>query len=104
MSTKIVVLFNLKPGVEPARYEAWARATDLPTVKALKSIDDFKVFRCAGLLGSEDEPPYKYIEIIDVKDMAVFGGEVASPTMQQVAAEFQELSDNPVFILTELLG
>ena len=33
--TIIVVLFNLKPGVSAAEYEAWAKATDLPTVNSL---------------------------------------------------------------------
>jgi hypothetical protein len=37
MST-IVVLFNLKPGVEASAYEAWARDRDLPNVKALPSV------------------------------------------------------------------
>ena len=69
MSTKIVALFNLKPGISVADYEAWAKAKDIPTVNGLKSVDEFAVFKSVGLLGSEDKPPYAYIEIIDVNDM-----------------------------------
>jgi len=101
--TRIVALFNLKPGVSVADYEAWAKERDLPTVNGLASIDKFEVFRSAALLGTEAPPPYQYVEIIDVADMDAFGAEVASATMQAIAAEFQALAD-PVFIVTDKVG
>lgn len=104
MSTKIIALFNLKPGVSVSDYEAWAKSTDIPTVNGLKSVDNFEVFKSVGLLGTEDAPPYKYIEIIDVNDMETFGGEVGTETMQKVAGEFQAMADDLAFILTEKLG
>jgi hypothetical protein len=100
---KIVVLFNLKKGVDPKAYEKWAKTTDLKTVRGLKSIDGFQAFRSAALLGSAKKPPYAYIEIIDVNDMGAFGADVATKTMQKVAGEFQSFADNPTFILTENL-
>jgi hypothetical protein len=101
--TRIVALFNLKPGVSVADYEAWAKESDLPTVNGLASIDKFEVFRSAALLGSEAPPPYQYIEIIDVADMDAFGADVASETMQAIAAQFQALADT-TFIVTEKVG
>jgi len=99
--TKIVVLFNLKNADATAEYEAWARATDLPTVNGLASVDAFTVHRSIGLLGSDGKPPYHYVEILDVNDMSTFGAEVSEKTMQKVAGEFQAFADNPIFILTE---
>lgn len=104
MATKIVALFNLKSGVGIADYEAWAKATDIPTVNGLTSVDSFEVFKSVGLLGTEDKPPYEYVEIIDVNDMDGFGGEVSTETMQKIAGEFQAMADDLVFILTEKLG
>lgn len=104
MSTKIVALFNLKPGVSVSDYEAWAKETDIPTVNGLKSVSMFEVFKSVGVLGSEDKPPYAYIEIIDVNDMDGFGGEVGTEAMQKVAGEFQAMADDLVFILTDKLG
>jgi hypothetical protein len=104
MGTRIVALFNLKPGVSTVDYEAWAKRVDLPTVSGLKSIEKFEIFKSAGLLGSDAAPPYAYIEIIDVKDMGEFGAEVSSQTMQRVAGEFQAMADNLSFILTDKLG
>ncbi|MEM8987828.1 MAG: REDY-like protein HapK [Pseudomonadota bacterium] len=99
--TTLVVLFNLKEGVSAADYEAWAKATDLPAVRALSSVDSFDVVRAAGLLMSDDKPPYEYVEIIKVNDMATFGGQVSTEAAQKVAAEFQGFADNPVFMLTD---
>ena len=104
MSTIIVALFNLKSGVSAEDYENWARNTDIPTVNGLKSVDKFEVYRSVGLLGSEDSPPYAYIEIIDVADMDEFGGEVSTEAMQAVAGQFQEMAQDVFFILTERLG
>jgi hypothetical protein len=100
MATTIFCLFNLKPGVTEADYEAWAKSTDIPTVRSLKSIDHFAVFQTSALLGSDAKPPYRYVEIIVVNDMDTFGGEVSTETMQKVAGQFQGFADSPMFILS----
>ena len=101
--SKIVVLFNLKDDASAADYEQWAKTTDLPTVRGLKSVDNFEVFRTTGLMGSTASPPYQYVEILDVKSLEMLGQDVATDTMQKVAAEFQTFADNPLFILTDPL-
>ena len=100
---RIVVLFNLKPGTDVAAYEKWARTTDIPGVRGLRSVADFQVYRTTGVLGTEARPPYSYIEVIDVPDMNAFGADVGSDAVQKVAAEFQQFADNPQFILTQAL-
>lgn len=55
---RILVLFNLLPGADVTAYEAWAKATDIPGVRALGSVADFQVYRLTGILGSTDKPPY----------------------------------------------
>lgn len=104
MSTKIVALFNLKPGVSVADYEAWAKSKDIPTVNGLQSVDSFEVFKTTGLLGSDAKPPYAYIETIDINDMERFGGEVSTDAMQIIAGEFQAMADDLIFVLTDKLG
>ncbi len=101
MATRILALFNLKPGVSVSDYETWAKTVDIPTVNGLGSIASFDVFKSTGLLGSEEAPPYAYFETIDVNDMDQFGQDVGSETMQKVAAEFQAMTDDLVFILSE---
>jgi len=100
----LIVLFNLRAGVSAIEYETWANAVDIPTVKALKSITDFKLYKSQLLFGSEATPPYQYFEIIDIHDMDTFGAEAGTATMQRVAGEFQQFADGPLFVLTERCG
>lgn len=99
--TNLVVFFNLRDGVDPSDYEAWAKSTDLPIVRGLDSVKSFSVYRVSGLLGSDEPPPYEYVEVISVGDMSGFSEEVASETMQKVASEFQKYADGPLFLTTE---
>lgn len=98
---RIIVLFNLKPGVDAADYEAWARGTDLPGVNVLGSVERFTVHKATGLFGSDGLPPYDYIEVIDIHAMDPFVADVSDPEFQKVAANFGAFADNPRFILTE---
>jgi len=100
--TKIVVLFNLKPGVSVEDYERFARETDVPIVNALPSVNRFEVLKASGLLGG-GASPYTYLEIIDLKSLEQLGQDVATEKMQQVAAQFREFADSPQFIITENL-
>lgn len=102
-TTRIVALFNLKPGVKVADYEAWARAVDLPTVNGLPSIRKFEVFKATEVMGSDAKPPYRYVEILDVRDMGQFGQDVASAVMQAVAKDFAGMAD-VIFLITKKIG
>lgn len=97
---RILVLFNLKPGVDPAAYESWARTRDIPTVRALPSIAGFEVAAATGLLMGEGKPPYQYVEVIDVGNPDQFGKDVATEEMQKISSEFQQFADNPLFVTT----
>lgn len=101
---RIIVLFNLKPGVAVADYEAWAKSRDIPGVRSLPSIDDFRIYRTTGLLGGTAPAPYQYIEVIDIADMDGFFTDVAGEASQAVAKEFMAfLGEPPIFMLTEQL-
>jgi hypothetical protein len=96
---RLIVLVTLKDGVSHEDYQAWAKSTDLPTVRALPSIAGFDLFRATGLLGG-GTAPCDYVEIIDIGDMDAFGSDVARPEMQAIAAQFAAFADT-VFITTE---
>ena len=100
---RIIVLFNLKDGVDPAAYEAWARGSDIPAVNALGSVIRFTVHKSLGLFGSGEAAPYQYVEVIDIAGMDGFVADISTPEFQAMAAPFQQFADNPQFILTENL-
>lgn len=96
----IVVLFNLKAGVDREEYLAWARTADLPTVRSLRSVSSFRVLATSGLLGG-GAAPYEYVELIEVADMEGLGADIGTEAMQKIAAQFQEYADGPTFILAD---
>ncbi|MEO9470060.1 MULTISPECIES: REDY-like protein HapK [Sphingomonadales] len=98
---RIIVLFNLKDGVNIAEYEEWAKTRDIPTASGLASVQSFTVHKATGLFGSDDPSPYEYFEIIDITGMDEFVTDVSDPAFQAAAAPFQDYADNPTFILTE---
>lgn len=97
----VIVLFNLKDGVDPAEYEKWARDRDLPTVNGLQSVYAFRVQKASAVLGSDASPPYRYIEILDHAGLDALGADIGTPEMQAVAAEFAQFADNPTFVVTD---
>ena len=101
--TKLIVVFKLKTDADRAAYEKWAQTTDLPTVRALPSVEDFQVHKVSGLFGTDDPAPYDYVEIIDIGSMEQFGQDVSTETMAAVAGEFQGFADSPMFMLTSNL-
>lgn len=100
----LVVLFDLQDEAAKEAYEKWAQTTDVPTVKGLASIDDFKVFRLNSVMGSKEPSPYQYCEIILINDMEKLGAELETATMKRVASEFQQFALNPTFIVSEQIA
>ena len=95
-------MFNLKDAATSrTAYEKWAAAHDVPTVKNLKSVDDFQVFRMGNILGTETPSPYQYCEIIEVNDLTGLFSDIGTPEMQKIAGEFAAFADNPLFVLSE---
>lgn len=100
----LVVLFDLKDQEARDAYEKWAQTTDVPTVKGLDSIDDFKVYRMNSIMGSSEKPPFQYCEVIDINNMEALGPELETETMKRVAAEFQSFAHNPVFMISDQIA
>ncbi len=100
---RIIVLFNLKPDVDPAAYEAFARDMDIPGVNALESVFDFTIHRATGLFGSDAPSPYQYVEVIDITNIDHFVADVSTDVVQVLVARFGEFADDPKIILTEEL-
>ena len=99
--TYLIVLFNLKADASPEAYEHWARTTDIPNVRALKSNAGFEVFKTTSVRGSDSAPPYQYVELIAIADMSQFGADVATETMKKVAGEFRQFAEGPIFVVAE---
>ena len=100
---RIIALFNLKPGVAIADYEAWAAKRDMPGVRSLVSVKDFNVYRTTGVLFADGAPPYQYVEVLDISHMDEFNKDCAGDLVSQLGSELAAYADNAVFMTTELL-
>ena len=100
---RIIALFNLTPEADVGAYEEWARARNLPGVRALVSVKDFAIYRATGVLFSEKSPPYRYIEVIDVDGLETFLEDVKSDAIETLANEMGAFADDVVFLSTERL-
>ena len=96
----IVVLFNHKPGASVSEYEQWARDRDIPKVRSLGSVSDFRVLKMGNLLGTETASPYQYCELIEVPDMDAFFADLGREDVQEGAKAFGSFADNPMFIVS----
>jgi len=99
--SNVLVLFNLKKGVDVAEYERWAKTRDLPTARNLSSVDQFNVLKSNGMFGTDAPAPYEYVELLQVNDFEKLGAEAGEGEMAKVAAEFAEFADNPQFIILQ---
>lgn len=100
----LIILFNLKDDGQRAGYERWAAESDRPAVRRMQSVDSFDGLRSVSLLSGDGEPPYQYIEVIRVNDLAGFRNEVSDDAMQQLASEFNAFTSEPAFIVCETLA
>jgi hypothetical protein len=97
----VLVLFNLKANASVNDFEHWAKSKDIPTVKSLGSINDFRVLKLGMILGSDKPAPYQYAELIEINDMEAFFVDLGSESVQAGAKQFNEFADSPLFILAD---
>lgn len=101
---RIIALFNLKAGVARDDYEEWAKSRDLPGVRSLVSVNDFNIYRTTGVLFSDDQPTYQYVEIIDIEEIDNFMKDVGGDIVGELSAEMAQFTENLVFLTTEQLS
>lgn len=101
MALTLLALFNLKEGMASANYLEWAKSVDIPTANGLKSVSEFSVYGVSGVFGSDGQPPYEYFEIIQVTNMDDFLADIGSETMQDIAAQFGQFTDDVIFLVSD---
>jgi hypothetical protein len=89
----MIVLVNLKEGVNPEDYERWILDSYVPAVSRLSSVEDWRDYRVGGLLGSDAAPPYRYVVTLEITDPEVLGREMGGGEMQRLFSELHELAE-----------
>ena len=89
----MIVLVDLKEGVDPEDYERWVLESYAPAVRELPSVEDWRDYKATGLLGSDAAPPYRYVVTLDIRDLDQLGRDVASEGMQGLLSELHDLAE-----------
>ncbi len=89
----VIVLINLKEGVEPEDYERWVRESYAPAVRGLPSVEDWRDYRATGLLGSDAAPPYRYVVTLDIGDVDQLGRDAAGEEIRWLLSELRDMAE-----------
>ncbi len=89
----MIVLVDLKEGVDPEDYERWVLESYAPAVRELSSVEDWRDYKATGLLGSDAAPPYRYVVTLDIRDLDQLGRDAASEGMQALLSELHDLAE-----------
>lgn len=97
----LLVLFDLRPGVDPGLFERHLAEADLPALRRLDSVDDVTLLRAGGLLGSDAPPPARYVEIVEVRDLERLVKDLATPERQAEAEALSAFVTPPSYLVCE---
>jgi len=89
----MIVLVNLREGVDPGDYERWVLESYAPAVRDLPSVEDWRDYRVTGLLGSDAAPPYRYVVTLEIEDLAQLGRDMAGEEMHKLLSELHKLAE-----------
>jgi hypothetical protein len=89
----MIVLVNLKDGVDPEDYERWILDSYAPAVRDLPSVEDWRDYRVNSLLGSDAAPPCQYVVTLDIKDVEQLGQDMGGEEMRRLFSELHDLAE-----------
>lgn len=95
------LISTLKPGVDPAEYEAWVRARDYALVRSLPNYVSYRVHRITGPIQGFAAAGWQYLERIEVRSLARHDADLASPAgvalREELYGRFLDRSRNIYF-------
>jgi hypothetical protein len=97
---KCIVTFRLKPDVGMEDYLDWFRRENVPAVRKMQTISSYRVWHVVGAM--EGEPPFDFLEEMEISDRAAFEHEVESlPEMTAMLDGWYARVADPVIVYAE---
>ncbi|MGH3004729.1 MAG: hypothetical protein ACRDOS_02285 [Gaiellaceae bacterium] len=105
MAHRVFFLNKLREGVHPSDYERWVREVDYPFARSIPSIESYVVSRAASLLGEDGKPPYDFIEVVEVTDLAAYEADLSTdkPEVQEFDKEWLSYVGEAVAVVGEVI-
>jgi hypothetical protein len=80
MRKRVFFLTQLKPETSPDAYERFLRDVDYPLTLELLPVSYYRATRIEAKVIGEGEPPYQYIEVLDIEDYDAYLNAFANPS------------------------
>ena len=84
----MIVLVDLKDGVAPEDYERWVADSYRPVVLGLPSVSDWRGYKVGG-----DEPPYRYVVMVEVNDAEKLVQDAGGEEMRRLLDELHDYAE-----------
>ena len=86
--------------VYPAR---WVREVDYPFARRLPAINSYVVTRLDALLMEEGEPPYDYLEVIEITSIDEYRAALSGPEIEDFFKEWTSYVGESVAVYGEVI-
>lgn len=94
------VTFRLKPGVSPEEYEEWFRTVNVPAIKKMSTVGEYRVWRIVGT--AEGEAPFQILEEMEISDRESFDAELeAVPEVVAMLEQWYARVEDPVIVYAD---
>lgn len=104
MAQRVFFLNKLREGVEPEDYEAWVREVDYPLARSMPTIERYDVTRLDGLLQGDGDPPYDYLEVVEITDLDAYRQSLAGgPEVEEFFKQWESFVGESLAVYGELI-
>lgn len=102
MTTRLVLAYSLRDGVDREAYERWVREEDAPYVRGRPTVERFEVYRVDEVLEGGAAPDY--VEVVELTDLAADQALLAQPPGAELDAAWRSMTRDPLVLGVTLVA
>ncbi|MEO0602985.1 MAG: hypothetical protein AAF211_16220 [Myxococcota bacterium] len=99
----LIVMYGLREGVDPTRFEQWLRDVDLPGYAALRTLQNPAYYRVEGTLDGPESDTRYIIVLKATGNRDAINDEMAAASWKEFVESFEARVDNPRYLTATLL-
>jgi len=101
------VIATLKPGVDPAEYEAWLLQHDRPFARSHPNFKGYNVHRIFGPIQGAERSGWQYVERLELESLEQHDRDLASPEGRAIIDEIESRfvdASKTVYFASEIIA
>ena len=88
MAVTLAFLIRLRPGIDPAEFEAFLHDVEVPMLRSWPSTTGQRALRVDGIFEGADRGLAQYLDLIEVGDLDAYRGDLAAAEQSPEFAAF----------------